>query len=89
MNRRNFFRRTVGAAIAGFVAPLVAGHPAKPWSKRWMIPIIYRRRINPAWVDAGKGPHWDMAEGIGEFRWVYRSGEVFPKNAGECIRRVV
>lgn len=57
MNRRNFFARTFGAALAGLVSPLV-----KPLVKRRFdygychidgTPTALRSRINPAWVDAG------------------------------------
>jgi hypothetical protein len=53
-NRRTFFRRTVGAVLAGFITiPLV-----KPRRPQWIIPIIYcksRRTLieNPEWVKAG------------------------------------
>jgi len=54
-NRRTFFRRTVGAALAGFVSPLVV--KTKP---RWVIPILYRRAVVAKYYDGA--PPYDKVE---------------------------
>jgi hypothetical protein len=82
MNRRSFFRRTVGAALAGFAAPFIAKKDTG--ITHYLLPYDFdelQREPNPAWVDA---PYeiWFAAED-----WTKMiPGGPFPKNMGNTIR---
>jgi hypothetical protein len=100
MNRRNFFARTVFAAVSGFAAVLVPKLP-----RRWRVThpsgFSYvldesRCKPNPAWVDAGPERNVYFACNRAAFRCYnhlpppYRPEDLeagtYPHSAGETIR---